>query len=232
MWRRHRAGEASARARLIELHLPFVRILAAKLYARRQVREIEFDEYHHYGVVGLLEAMDRYDPGRSVQFRSFAAHRIEGSILNGIQRHNELQEQISLKTRLKKQRLASLKDGLNEADGQTSTFARLAEVAVGMALGYILDDSGMYVSGEREFAESAYASAEAGEIKAIVTELVGQLTEREQHVIKSHYFWGMGVDEIGAMLGVTKGRVSQIHRQALRNLLLEYRRRMRLDVQL
>jgi RNA polymerase sigma factor for flagellar operon FliA len=222
--------EGNVRAALLDLHLPFARILAAKLYARRQIQEIEFDEYHQLGIVGMLESLDRYDPTRGVPFRSFAALRIEGAILNGIERYNERQEQISLKTRLKRQRMESVKSAPRE--GGADLFAQLADVALGMALSYMLEDSGMVADPEAERADNAYSALELKQLKQTIADLVKHLPDQERNVIKAHYFWGMGVEEIGAMLGVTKGRISQVHRQALGNLLKLYRERSRLDVRL
>ena len=223
-------GDAQARSVLIDLHLPFVRIMAAKLYAGRQIREIEFDEFYQHGVVGMLEAMDRFDPARGVQFRAFAAPRITGSILNGIERHNEQQEQMALRSRLRKERrLNEMKQAVNEGDTRKSAFSQLAEIAVGMALGYMLEESGMYVREDTQAADQAYASLELRELKKAMADLVETLPQQEKQVIKCYYFWGMKVEEIGADLGVTKGRVSQIHRHALATLLKKYRATYRLD---
>src|SRR5947207_196488 len=60
------------RTRLIERHLPLARILSAKLFSGRRVRETEFDDYLHYAVLGLIEAVDKFDPSHNVLFRTFA----------------------------------------------------------------------------------------------------------------------------------------------------------------
>ncbi len=227
----HRDVDVAARDELIELHLPFVRIqLPQSCMRTARFVEIEFDEFHHFGVIGMLESIDRFEPVRGVPFRAFAGLRIEGAILNGIESHNERQEQISLKARLRKQRVASLKDSVSGDDTPTSTFAKLAGIAVGMALGYMLEDSGMYSDAEQESTDPAYSSIELKQLKIAVRELVEKLPDQQRRVIKSHYFWGLGVEEIGVTLGLTKGRISQIHRQALSTLLREYQRRHHLDV--
>jgi len=234
LWSKFReSGDANAREALIEMHLPFARIIAAKLFARRQVQQIEFDEFLQYGVVGLLEALDRFDSTRNVPFRSYAALRIEGAILNGIERHNDQQEQISLRARLNKQHRTEIaKEVASEAQGGRSPFERLAEIAVGMALEYMLEESGMYSSGQFDDGESVYANVALKELKELVRDLVEGLKDAERQVIKCHYFWGMGVEEIGNLMGVSKGRVSQIHRQALATLLVRYRKQHHLDMRL
>src|SRR5207247_5117094 len=93
LWRQLRAtSDAQAREKLLALHLPYARTLAATFYARRFHDEIEFGDYLQFASVGLLEALDRYDPGRGVQFRTFAARRMQGAILNGLEKLTEKQQ--------------------------------------------------------------------------------------------------------------------------------------------
>src|SRR5882672_3832830 len=219
LWKRfQRENDAAARTRLIELYVPFARILAAKLFSARRVRETEFDDYLHYAVIGLIEAVDRFDPSRNVLFRTFAAHRIQGSILNNVERLSERDEQMALKARLRKQRLQSLREGGEEGGRVSPLFEQMAEVAVGLALGYMLEGSGMYVTPEESRAEDVYSGQELKQLRATIQAIVEILPGREKDVIKYHYFHALGVEEIGDILGLSKGRISQIHHQALRTL--------------
>ncbi len=219
LWDRFvRERDASARTRLIERYVPFARILAAKLYAGRRVKETEFEDYLHYAVLGLIEAVDKFDPGRSVLFRTFAAHRIQGSVLNNVERLSERDEQLALKGRLRRQRLESLREGEKEGARASKLFEELAEVAIGLALGYMLEGSGMYMAPEDSRTQDVYSGHELKQLRATVQAIVEVLPERERDVIKYHYFHSLGVEEIADILGLSKGRISQIHRQALRSL--------------
>ncbi len=169
LWKRfHDQTDAAARTRLIELYVPFARILAAKLFSARRVRETEFDDYLHYAVIGLIEAVDRFDPSRNVLFRTFAAHRIQGSILNNVERLSERDEQMALKARLRKQRLESLREGGEEGARTSPLFEQMAEVAVGLALGYMLEGSGMYVTPEESRADDVYSGQELKQLRATI----------------------------------------------------------------
>src|SRR3954466_1342102 len=106
-----RTRDGGVRNRLIERHLPLARILAAKLFSGRRVQATEFDDYLHYAALGLIEAVDKFDPSRKVLFRTFAAHRIQGSVLNNVERLSERDEQLALRSRLRKQRLESMREG-------------------------------------------------------------------------------------------------------------------------
>lgn len=219
LWRRFiESGDTDARNDLIELHLPFARILAAKLYAGRRVRETEFDDYLHYAALGLIEAVDKFDPGRNVLFRTFAAHRIQGSVLNNVESLSERDEQLALKARLRKQRTEALAEGGKDGRSTEEVFDHMAEVAIGLALGFMLEGSGMYAPPEGAHAEDVYRSHEVKQLCETVRALLDLLPKREKSVIRYHYYHGLGVEQIGDILGVSKGRVSQIHRQALRSL--------------
>ncbi|TMJ10716.1 MAG: sigma-70 family RNA polymerase sigma factor [Bacillati bacterium ANGP1] len=87
LWRRYKGqGDARSRARLIESYQPLVFKLAMRLRLRREIVMDMIQE----GTVGLIEAVERYDPGRGVRFSTFAAYRIRGRILNALDRERAL----------------------------------------------------------------------------------------------------------------------------------------------
>src|SRR4051812_34793299 len=102
--------DGKIRERLIEYYLSYARIIAAKLYAGRHHDEFEFDEYLQFAIVGLVESIDRYDPDRGAQFKTYASQRMIGSILNGIELLSEKQQQIRFRQRLMAERVESLKE--------------------------------------------------------------------------------------------------------------------------
>ena len=93
-------SDPAAREQLVLLHLPYARTVAARMFAARSALGVEFADFYQLACVGLLEAMDRYDLQRGVPFRVFSLPRIEGSVLNGLQRLSELSEQLSLRRRI------------------------------------------------------------------------------------------------------------------------------------
>lgn len=206
---------------LVARYTSFANMLAASMYAKRQVDEIEFEEFRQYALVGLIESIDRYEPSLSkASFQTYASHRIKGAILNGIEKYCERQQQISMRTRLRKERVQAL---LHEASNtEPMTFDRLVETAIGIAIGYMLDDSGMYRSEEKAYEENAYRRRELADLVRVVKELVATLPEQEQAVIKGHYFQQMRFEEMAENMQLTKGRISQIHHQALRLLQEHY----------
>lgn len=218
LWEALRSGtDPGARARLIDMHLPFARIVAAKVYASRITNELEFEEYLQYATTGLLECIDRYDPSYGASFRTYASHRMTGAILNGVQVSSEKQEQIAFRARVGAERAQSVRGEKPQADGgPDALFANLARIAVGLALGYVLEDSGMF-RGEDERAsfDNGYQAIELRQLQKRVRALVDTLPERERLIIRYHYLNHVPFDHIAGILGVSKGRVSQLHKRAL-----------------
>jgi len=242
-WRDRR--DPVAREKLIAVHLPYARIVAATFYARRTHDEVEFDDYHQLATVGLLESFDRYDPSLGAQFRTFAARRMQGSILNGLVRLTEKNQQIAIQGELRRERVKAAKAAALEkiaphldshegaklppkgADPTQFLFSFLAEVGMSLALGVMLEGTGMidaesFDSDAREVSVevSYFQKTETQRLQQTLAGLLKQLTEQERTVIRYHYLQDTPFEEIGKMLGVKRSRVSQIHQQALRSLRL------------
>jgi RNA polymerase sigma factor for flagellar operon FliA len=175
--------------------------------------------------MGLVESVDRYDPARGAQFRTFAAHRMHGAILDGLERLSEKQQQIAARQRARRERIDSLAAAAAQGGGSAleagSThadrlFACLAEVGVGLALGCLLEGTGMLDDPARPASvDSACEPLELKHLQREVRALLPCLPEPQRSVVRGHYLEERRFDDIAAVLGVTKGRVSQIHRQAL-----------------
>jgi RNA polymerase sigma factor for flagellar operon FliA len=246
LWRRFAEGaDAEARGRLIERYLPLSRAIAASLFARRVADDAEFADYMQYATLGLIEAVDGFDWQRGVKFNTFATYRIQGAIRNAIANFSERREQVGLLYRLKKERIESIKE-----DGQADEAApapaprrrgargsalvrELADTAVIWALSYLLEGSGMLTPhGEGQYTEQFYDGLEMRQLKETLVGLVDALPDQERRVIKYHYFQNLEFTEIASIFGVTKGRISQIHKRGL--LLLREARSMAggLDVKL
>jgi len=217
LWERYadsRAGDI--REAIICHYSNFARILAAKLFENRQIQEIEFNDYLQYARIGLIESVDRFDLLHDVKFEAFAAPRIKGAILNGIEKYSEQQQQITMRARLRKERLDALSSAGDSS--QSSLFEKLMGVAIGLAIGTMLEDSNMYQSAELKQVSGAYERVEYLQLCKLVRELVELLPEQQKKVVKYHYFYANRIDKIAEAMQLTKGRVSQIHKQALQSL--------------
>lgn len=218
-WREFAATRDNAlRNQLVEAHLELARIVAATLYRNRGSLEVEFADYLQLATLGLIESVDRYDATLGVQFDSYATLRIRGSVLNALTGLSEQYQQIDLRKRLRQERLESLRQQRN---GPADLYGRLADVAVGLALAQLLEGSGMLQRDdetERSFQHHFYDSARERQLREAVDSAVQTLPDQERRVVRYHYYQKLGFTEIAELLGLSKGRVSQIHRQALQLL--------------
>jgi RNA polymerase sigma factor for flagellar operon FliA len=232
LWQSYVASrDGNLRERLVEAYLPYARIIAATLYAGRHHDEFEFNEYMQFAVVGLMESIDRFDPERGAQFKTYASPRMKGAILNGIERLSEKQQQISFRQRIMAERVASLKpESKPDPASFEQLFSCLADVGAGLALGYLLDGSGMIDTGERSAVASQYDRLDMKQLQQRIRRLLITLPEMEQRVIRYHYLQNMPFHEIAARCAVTKGRISQVHRNALELLATEIRQTRPCDI--
>lgn len=215
-----------ARERLLTMHLPYARTVAATYFGRRLHDEIEFDEYLQHARVGMLEALERFDPGRGVLFRTFAARRMHGAILDGLEHATEKQQQIAVRVRLARERLESakaapLEPGPSRPLGGEALFRHLADVGIGLAICHLLDGTGMVEAPDRPEPasdERHYRPVELAQLRERLVALVADLPPQQRTVIHAHYLQDQSFESLAERLQVTRGRISQIHRAALGSL--------------
>lgn len=236
LWQRwHGAEDPIAREELINRFMPHARMLAAVVYKGRFHDEVEFADYHQLACVGLIEAVERFKPDLGVSFKAFASHRIRGAILNGLEKQTEKNQQIAAQQRLRKDRIDSLKaeakssmaEKVTTSSGNDarSLLAYMADVGIGLALGVMLEGTRMLVA-EEDTEASTVASPEVGyfrrrealQLQEALRNAIEKLEQSEQRVIRYHYQQDLAFEEISRLLGVSRSRISQIHRKALLGL--------------
>lgn len=233
LWQRwHLQRDDSARETLARHYLAYARALAAQIYRRRITDELEFDEYLQFATVGMMESLDRFDPSHGVLFKTFATRRIVGAILSGVAALSERQQQLTLRRRVAGERTASLYAELPAEDNPELILRELASVGVGLALGFILEGTGMVKGGEEARPDNTYAQLELKQFQERIVHVVKKLTAREEEVVRLHYFHGSSFDDIAERLGLSKGRISQLHKQALSRLRALLGETERCDLQL
>lgn len=204
-----------ARESLFVLYLPLARQLAGRHFKTIRAGTIEFVELVQMATTGLLEAIDRFDPALGVPFRYFGNRRINGSILSGIAAYNEVNRQISAKNRLARDRMYSLARNVANPDELIQKLDILGEIAAGLAVGLMLAEMRPTAGPEVSTDENGY---ETLAWKQTITKLAAELNRlpaREQDIIRLHYQDDVTFDQLSQLFGITKGRVSQLHRAAI-----------------
>ncbi|MFQ5718814.1 MAG: sigma-70 family RNA polymerase sigma factor [Acidobacteriota bacterium] len=205
-------------------YAPLVRYIAARLAARLP-RETSVDDLIGDGLVGLLEAVQRFDPSKGVQFSTFAEMRIRGAMLDGL-RHRDFFP------RTVRRRQREIEDAVNQLTHQLQrppedeeigahlgltgeqTRSRMDEARSMALLPIDFDNSGPGQSLESETAAPDAALNREDAVSALRAALAG-LPERDRQVLSLYYMEGLTLKEIGSIIGVTESRVCQIHTRAV-----------------
>jgi RNA polymerase sigma factor for flagellar operon FliA len=222
-----REASGPERAQFLESHLDLVRHVALRISARLPA-SVELDDLVHDGVVGLLDAAERFDPFRSVRFRTYAESRIRGAILDGLRAKD-----------WRPRSVRHLKRSLDAAIGElAATHGRAAseeEIARAMGVGLeeyraLLADlsAGALLSIDdlppatdpvsTDGTERPDRVLEHADLVESLGEEIARLPERERNVLALYYHEGLNMKEVGAVLGITESRVCQLHSQAASRL--------------
>jgi RNA polymerase sigma factor for flagellar operon FliA len=214
-------------------HLPIVRFLARRIHERLP-QHVDIEDLVSAGVVGLMDAFSKFDPGKQVQFRSYAQFRIRGAILDSLRTLDWSPRELRRKGRAVEEAIRSLTGRLGRAPGEgeiaaalelnLEQYQHLLGDLKGLEIGTLHvehnEDSGeeelAYVPGRPE--EDPLFFCLRGELEEKLTEAIAHLPERERLVMTLYYYEEMTMREIGLALGVVESRVSQIHASAVVHL--------------
>ena len=219
--------------RVLLEHLPIVRFLARRIHERLP-QHVDIEDLVSAGVVGLMDAFSKFDPGKKVQFRSYAQFRIRGAILDSLRTLDWSPRELSRKGRAVEEAIRVLTARLGHAPEE-------AEVAAEMTLALdeyqqLLGDlKGLEIgtlhmertedSGEEELAyipsrpeDDPLFNCLRGELEERLADAIQNLPDRERLVMSLYYYEEMTMHEIGLALGVVESRVSQVHASAVVHL--------------
>lgn len=201
--------ERCARDALIQLHASWARLVAKDVYLKVRIRDSEWGDYVQNATVGLIESIDRYEPGRGVDFRTYARHRVRGAVFNGL-RHLA-SDSLGQARPVPEERSASL-----AGDPQPDPLQAFVSWTVGLGIGHLLEVASL--PDDRERRGDPYATAAQDQLSELLHEAIEQLPTREKLVLTMHYFQHTAFVDIASQMQLTKGRISQIHRQAIESL--------------
>ena len=222
--------DPGARERLIARYAVVARTIAATLFGGRPDDTVPFDDYLQYARVGLIESIDRYDAMRGTSFESFAAYRIRGAVLNGLSRETELRARRSRRALRLAEREESLA-GEILARPESASLEEFVRLTVGLAVGFILEEGIGELVDESPRA-NPYAQAEVAQLRVRIRELVAQLPAREREVLQGHYYEQREFQDVATVMGISKGRVSQLHARALAKIREWLNARPKIDLNL
>ncbi len=237
LWRAYRkTKDPNIRDFFVKQYAPLVKYVAGKV-AIGMPQNVEFEDLVGYGVFGLFDAIEKFDPDKHVKFKTYAVTRIRGSIFDELRSIDWVPRSVRQKSR-------EVEDTISHLEGQLGRSASDKEIAKAMNISnddyqnLMLKISGtsimsihdIWYTGEDNdkisIAESIESPSslnpdiivEKNEIKRVIIEAINELPEKEKKVLVLYYYEDLTLKEIGEVLSVTESRVSQLHTKAILRL--------------
>ena len=237
LWQDYRRTRDQAlRDRLILTYAPLVKFVAGRLGATLPAH-VDEQDLVSYGLLGLIGAIERFDPDREIKFETYAISRIKGAILDELRSIDWVPRSVRAKVRSIEKAFAKLEARHHRAPtdeelaselGWTDTQFQqtLSQIStVGLAA---LDEI-LVVGGDRgetltlgdtiaDGSHGPMGAFEVAELRQLLAQAINTMPEREKIVLTLYYYENLTLQEIGKVLGVTESRVCQIHTKAVLQL--------------
>ncbi|MFP4499699.1 MAG: FliA/WhiG family RNA polymerase sigma factor [Candidatus Hydrogenedentota bacterium] len=225
--------DSTAREQLILQHMRVVKFIAGRM-AIHVPNNVELDDLIGWGVMGLLDAVDKYDHTQDIKFSTYASIRIRGAIIDQIRSLDWAPR--SLRNMARK--VGAARDKLRQEQGREPTAEAIAEV-LGTSVDHVedtlaqlqtvqvlsLDD---YLPSEESetrkvdmtgtAAPSPVAMAQTKERRELLVKAILELPDQQQKVLNLYYYQELTLKEIGTVLEVSESRICQIHSAAMKRL--------------
>ena len=237
LWQEYRsAGDQHVRDRLILTYAPLVKFVAGRVGASLPAH-VDEQDLVSYGLLGLIGAIERYDPDREIKFETFAMARIRGAIIDELRSLDWVPRSVRTRARQIERAIQVLERELMRAptddeiaqklgvspDELEESLREISRTSVA-ALDELWSPTGggdqiaLIDTIEDESGPDPEFSLEQTEIREALAEAISGLPEREKLVVTLYYYEELTLREIGEVLGVTESRVSQLHTKAILRL--------------
>ena len=238
MWRRYKStGDERARERLVVAYSPLVKYVSGRM-ASGLPAHVEEADLISYGLVGLINAIERFELEREIKFETYAITRIKGAIIDELRSLDWVPRSVRAKARAIERANAKLEHRLQRAPSDEEMSAEL-EVSVPDFLATLLQISNSTIAALDEMwtvgdasgdqvslldtlqdhdAPDPAAVLDQNELKDRVADAIARLPDREKLVVALYYYENLTLREIGEVLGVTESRISQLHTKAVLRL--------------
>lgn len=228
-----RTKSLDLREKIILEYAPLVKVVAGRL-SMYLGYNVEYDDLVGYGVFGLIDAIDKFEPAKAVKFETYASLRIRGAILDQIRKMDWIPRTI----RQKQKKIDMVMKEIEAETGKSATDEEVAK-ALGISDNEFYDwqsqmkitgivslneflEQGSDVSNEKGGISKGFEGPEEvlekSELKKMLAEALELLTEKEKKVILLYYYEELTLKEISNILEVSESRISQLHTKALQKM--------------
>ncbi|MCX7977758.1 MAG: FliA/WhiG family RNA polymerase sigma factor [Bdellovibrionaceae bacterium] len=222
---------------LIEEYAPLIKFIAQKISFRLPA-SIELDDLISAGVIGLMDAIDKYDPTRDNKFKTYAEFRIRGAILDELRSQDWVPRSVRDKSKQLDKMIVQLEQelGRQPTDEEVASSLNISVEEYHALLNQIkpvsllsIDEASFSNTDKKSILNLLEGSRLANPlnqlnlkaVKDIIAKAIEELPERQRLVLSLYYFEDLNLKEIGQVLRVTESRVSQLHAQAVQRLRLK-----------
>jgi len=226
---------AQQKDKLILEYAPLIKFIAQKI-AVRLPSNIELDDLISSGVIGLMDAIEKYDPTRDNKFKTYAEFRIRGAILDELRAQDWVPRSVRDKAKMLDRATLELESALGRSANEEEVAAKLG---VSMEEYYDLlnqvrpisvlsiDDAATFSNVDKKSILNILEGCKLNNpltqlnlksVKDVVAKAIEELPERQRLVLSLYYYEDLNLKEIGKILRVTESRVSQLHAQAISRL--------------
>ncbi len=221
--------------KIVVEYAPLIKYIAQKI-ASRLPANIELDDLISCGVIGLMDAIDKFDPTRDNKFKTYAEFRIRGSILDELRSQDWVPRSIREKAKVLDRAYQKLESELGrpatdeemckELNISKDEFHTMLNQSRSVSM-LNIDDSATFnrndkkaMAGMNEESKltNPFSAVSNKNFREKIKEGIGQLPEKQRLVLSLYYYEDLNLKEIGQVLDVTESRVSQLHTQAVSKL--------------
>lgn len=234
LWQRYQTHQDSeARDKIITHYLYLVKYAVGRMLVHLP-SYLEADDLSGYGLIGLIQAVEKFELARNIRFETFASQRIRGAILDQLRALDWLPRSLRKKAKMIETAIHAVEQRTGQS-AEESQIAQELEITLETLHLWLSETSFLMLSFDYVLAPEQGESRSFGEtlathqpgpeeqaqkklLKEDLTRALEHLPEREQQLVALYYFEGLTLKEIGRVLKVSEARVCQLHAKALHQL--------------
>lgn len=228
LWEKYKkTRDKKIKEQLIIDHIELVKIIAGRLYGSYK-NNVDFDDLVGYGIFGLLDAIEKFDPSKNVKFDTYAYIRIRGAIIDQLRSLDWIPRSVRQKYKRVEEAYKNVENsnGRSASDREVADYLGITVEELQRTLSEIhsfsvvsldekLANNPSFTLADEDADKEPQKHFEKEEMKIILKDLVNDLPEKERTVISLYYNTELTYKEISLVIGVSESRISQIHTKAI-----------------